>query len=105
MNRKYYLLAVGQPNDRAIYYTGENDFHGGEVWGNVFDAHKFDTLSEIFSQIEKEGCTASPIIVQVYEYTWDIIRQGMIDFNNGVKSNEREVMHKYNTISYITNSK
>lgn len=102
--KKWYLLANGQPDDRAIYYTGQQTFHGGELWGNINDAYRFENLDEVFERITKEGCTASPIIVQIYDCTWDIIVTGFEDCMRGEQTDARKVYHKYNTVSYITNS-
>ena len=104
MSKSWYLLANGQPEDRAVYYTGQQAFHGGELWGNVNDAKRFDTLEEVFDRIRKEGCTASPIIVEIYEVTWDIIVTGFEDCMRGEQTDARKVYHRYNTVSYITNS-
>lgn len=99
-----YVLANGQPDDRAIYYTGKEDFHGGELWGNINDAERFKDIQEIFDYIKKDGCTASPIIVEIYDCTWKVIEQGYKDLMAGQMSRDREVYHRYNTVSYITNS-
>lgn len=101
----FYLLANGQPGDRAVYYTGKESAYGGELWGNVHEAYRFNTLDEVFDRIKYDGCTASPIIVEMFDTTWEIIQKGIKDYKNGIKSTERNVMHKFNTVSYITNSK
>lgn len=103
--KAYYLLANGQPNDRAIYYTGVEHWKGGEFWGNVAEAYKFETLDKVFEQIKYEGCTASPIIVEVLDCTLEVIKRGYEDCKNNVESTDRDVMNRYNTVSYITNSK
>ena len=98
----WYLLANGQPGDRAVYYTGQQAFHGGELWGNVNEAKRFETLEEVFGVIS--DCTASPIIVQVYDVTWDIIQNGFKDLMNGEDTGARKVYCNWNTVSYVTNS-
>lgn len=102
MSKNWYLLANGQPGDRAVYYTGQQAFHGGELWGNVNDAKRFETLEEVFGVIS--DCTASPIIVQIYDVTWNIIQNGFNDIMSGEDTDARKVYCKWNTVSYITNS-
>ena len=102
--RASYVIANGQPNDRAIYYTGEQDFHGGELWGNIHEAYRFESKEDVIARVLKEDWTASPIIVEIYDCTWKIIEQGYKDLRAGEMSSDREVYHRYNTVSYITNS-
>ena len=101
----YYLLANGQPNDRAIYYTGTYTGNGSEFWGHVNEAYRFNNLSEVFERIEKEGCIASQIIVEVAECTWNIIQKGADDYWHNRPSTDKEVFLRFNTVSYITNSR
>lgn len=96
-----YLLANGQPNDRAIYFTNEESYQGGMIWGNVEDAYQFDNLDELFDKIKCDGCTASPIIVEVYDETWRRIQEAAKDKN----SEYRNLYFNFNTVSYITNSR
>lgn len=100
-----YVLANGQPDDRAIYYTGKEDFHGGELWGNINDAYRFESKEEILNHLMKEDFTCARfIIIEIMDCTWKIIEQGYRDLWAGRQSADREVYHRYNTVSYITNS-
>lgn len=103
--RYFYLLANGQPNDRAIYYTGQEAFHGGELWGNIHEAHRFESLADVCYHIaNRNDACASPIIVEIADVTFDKCVQGYKDFMNGFSTEAKGLMHKYNTVSYITNS-
>ena len=99
-----YVIANGQPNDRAVYYTGKEDFHGGELWGNIDDAYRFESREAVIEQVMKDDWTASPIIVEVMNCTWEVIERGCKDLWEGRQSSDRDVYHRYNTVSYITNS-
>lgn len=103
--KHYYLLANGQPNDRAIYYTGEEDFHGGELWGNINDAYKFERIEDVFEYLKKDGGYSTSIIVRIADVTIDRCLKGYQDIMSGNNdTDEARLMHKYNTVSYITNS-
>lgn len=103
--KTYYLLANGQPDDRAVYYTGKRCSHGSQLWGNVTDAYKFERLDDVFEVIRKKGGLSTFIIVEVFESTLKIIERGFEDCINNVESIDRNVMNSYNTVSHITNSK
>lgn len=99
-----YLIANGQPGDRAIYYTGKEDFHGGELWGNINEAYAFESKSAVFEYLRHSSFTAAPIIVQIADMSFNRCKTGYDDLMNGIESPERQLFHKFNSVSYITNS-
>ena len=101
-----YVLAEGQPGGRAVYYTGKEDFHGGQLWGNINDAYRFETVDAAFEQLKKNNCIwAGNIIKEIPDCTWTVIEKGYEDYRNNRQSTDRDVFHKFNTVSYITNSR
>lgn len=98
----YFLLANGQPNDYAVYYTGEMYWQGGMLMGDVLEAKRFEKLEDVFKVIKNVTC--APIIIEVFECTFEVLEQGKKDYRAGKNTTAREVYHKYNTVSYITNS-
>lgn len=105
--KSYFLVANGQPNDRAVYYTAQESFHGGELWGNINDAYKFESKEELLLYLAKlDGFDLSRIIiVRIADVTMDKCIKGFDDCMHSIKSDERELFHKFNTVSYITNSR
>lgn len=104
--KKYFLVATGQPNDRAIYYTNQESFHGGELWGNFDSAYRFESKQELLEYLSKISSfdLGRVIIVEIAEVTWDKCIQGYKDLWKGLDTEARNLYHKFNTVSYITNS-
>lgn len=104
--RNYFIIAYGQPNDRAVFYTGQYTFHGDIFNGNIEDAHLFEDMDEVCAYLAKHpydamnGC----VIKMVADVTWERIQKGYQDYQNNVQSEYRSLYHKYNHLSYLTNS-
>lgn len=102
----YYLIAQGQPGDRAIYYTGLYTMRGEEVWGNAGDAYWFKSQAEALKFLVGRDleCPAN-IIVPVADVTLRRIMHGREDWLDDKHTELADLFHKFNTISYITNSR
>ena len=105
--RYYYAIAYGQPNDRAVWYTGKYTFHGDIYDGNVEEAYRFGSMGEVCAYLVKNPYDAmnGAIVVMIADVTWDRIYQGAKDYKANIQSEYRDLYHKYNHVSYITNSK
>lgn len=100
-----YMIAEGQPNDRAVYYTGQEAFHGGELWGNVEEAKLFDSMKDVAEFLMKRN-DLRLIITEISDVTFEKVKQGYKDLwkEETRKSEAAMLYHKFNTVSYITNS-
>lgn len=95
----FYLVAYGQPNDRAVY-VGENP----SILENIEGAKKFNSWEDACIYLSQHN-ELRAMVIEVADVTLQIIRQGYIDFMAGIQSSYREVYHNYNTVSYIMNSR
>lgn len=104
--RNYFSIAYGQPNDRAVWYTGKYTFHGDIYNGNVEDAYRFENMEEVCAYLVKHPYDAmnGAIVVMIADVTWDILYKGAEDYKHNRQSDYRKLYHKYNHVSYITNS-
>ena len=53
MKQQYVLCSRDCGNNRLVYYTGTESFHGGSYYGNVLEAKRFDSLQEVAELISK----------------------------------------------------
>lgn len=103
-----YVIAFGQPDDLAVYYTGRTESHGDEILGYVTDAYKFNTVKEVTEHmLKRPNDLLRMIIIEIPDCTWEILEKGFNDreTDHGTYTDEARVWVKFNSVSYITNSR
>lgn len=96
--KRYYVLGNAQPNDRAVYFTNTESFHGGEYWGSIDEAYLFQDMAELCQHLMKHT-EMRCFIVEVADVTMGRIRAGAAGDENFVG-----LYRKFNTVSYVLGS-
>lgn len=99
-----FYIGYGQPNDRIVYYTGEDSFHGGELLGNVEKAYPFENMKDVCEYLIKNQSDLRYIIYEIADVTIERIQKGYKDFLNGKHTDCVNLYRKFNRVSYVTNS-
>ena len=101
-----YVIATGQQDNRAVYYTGSNTYKGEELWGNIVDACVFDNMEEVCKFISHRHQDTCLIIVNIPEITLTKCLSGHYDIINGdYNTDDAKLYRNYHSVSYITNAR
>lgn len=99
-----FYVGYGQSDDRIVYYTGENTFHGDELLGNVEKAYPFKSMKDVCEYLMKNQSEYRYIVCEVTDVMIERIQKGYDDLWNGKDSDYAKLYRKFNHVSYVTNS-